>query len=246
MQSHYAGIAMGYGLATAVVWFLWAATPAVIKAHDEITFERPWASLGLIVLAVAATLGIGQLYVRHLLLPEPNVLFQALNQALIFAPIVIVAALHKQRLASGGAPFGFAMVGLPIGAVLAVAALTAYAYTRGLGGELLQLTEFVLRTDNVGYAVQVLLEDLAIAALALRLRGVIGTRWTVVAVAVLFAVGHIPALLAGGDSIIAELPSLGVSVAIGLMVMGAVLATRSIWWVWPVHTSMDITQLYPG
>lgn len=246
MQSHYAGIVAGYVLATAVVWFLLAATPSVVKAREDVAFARPWLSLGVLALAVVATLGVGQVHVRGWLLPEPNVALQALNQLLIFAPIVTVVAMHPQRLVSGGAPLGGALAGLPIGAVLAVGAVVSYALTRGLSAELEQLASFILRTDNLDYAVQVLLEDIAIAALLLRARGVIGARWTVVGVAVLFALAHVPAMLTEGANMAAELPSLAISVTIGLMVMGAVLATRSIWWVWPVHTVMDITQFYPG
>lgn len=244
MQSHYAGIVVGYAVATLVVWLLWFTARPVVAAAAAPTFRRPWVSLALVLAGVAATIAIGQAWVRGWLLPESSVALQSLNQLIIFAPIVVAAVSHPQRLASGGLPLGAPIVGLAIGAALAVAAVAAYAFVRNL--PIAVLFPFVLSSPNIDIAVQVLLEDIAIAALLLRLNAILGAKWTVTLVAALFALAHVPAMLAGGETLAAGLPSLVITTAIGLMVMGAVLATRSVWWAWPVHTCMDITQFYPS
>ena len=50
--------------------------------------------------------------------------------------------------------------------------------------------------------VQVFLEDLTIAILFVRLASAIGSRWATVIVAVLFAAGHIPAIVSQGDVVV--------------------------------------------
>ena len=99
----------------------------------------------------------------------------------------------------------------------------------------------IASVGNVSIAVQVLLEDVLIAALAARL--VAATNWMVAigVAAALFAAAHIPAMLAEGASI-NDLSSLVLDTGLGVMVIGAIIVSRNVWWFWPVHAVMDLTQ----
>lgn len=241
MDAHYFGLIAGYAAATAVLWALWFVARPLVAAPGPLRFERPWLEVGLVILAVLATIAVGQAYLRDMLLTDEGPVLQSANQALIFAPILIAVALRPHRIAGGGLPLGMSTVGLPIGLVLAAGALAIYALTRG--EDIGALFHSVVRIDNAPHAAQVLFEDIAIAALLLRLNSALGARWAVVLVAGLFAAAHIPAMLTGGAELI-ELGTLVLDTLLGVMVMGAIIATRSIWWLWPVHLAMDLTQFY--
>lgn len=242
MQGHYAGIVVGYAIATALLWGLWLLARPLVAGREEVAFKRSWLELVLFGAAVMIVLAIGQAFVGGLLLPNTTIVFQSLNQIVIFSPILALVASHPQRFLSGGLPLGPAAAGLPIGVALASVSVVAYAWMRGADSG--SLVAFIFQPTNIDIAVQVLLEDIAIAALLLRVRTIIGTAGTVAAVAILFAAAHIPAMLAQGGGILEGAPALAISAFIGVLVMGAVLCTRSIWWAWPVHTCMDIAQFY--
>jgi hypothetical protein len=89
-------------------------------------------------------------------------------------------------------------------------------------------------------AVQVLLEDLAIAILFVRAAAV-GPRAVILGVAALFAAGHVPALLARGEPG-TEFVGLLRDFDLGVLVVGTAWRGADIAWVWPVHYTMDMTQ----
>jgi hypothetical protein len=88
-----------------------------------------------------------------------------------------------------------------------------------------------------------LFEDITVAALMLRMRGAVGVLAAIALVAALFASGHIPAMLANGATP-GQLMTLFLDAGIGVLVLGAIMTTRSIWWFWPIHTAMDLTQFF--
>lgn len=241
MDNHYSGIIAGYAVATAVVWLLYFLARPVVAGSAALSFQRPWLEIGLVLVAAALTIGVGQLYVRHMLLPDEGVALRSANQALIFAPLLLLVFVRAPGAAGGGMPFGSAILGLLVGIIVAVGATLLYALVRGFAPQ--DVSASVLQIDNIPHAAQVLFEDIAIAALLLRLGAAISTKWAVVLVAALFAAGHIPAMIANGAQL-TELSSLLLDTGIGVIVAGAVLTTRSIWWLWPLHTAMDLTQFY--
>ena len=76
-----------------------------------------------------------------------------------------------------------------------------------------------------------------------RFRAAIGLTKTIVLVAVLFAAGHIPSLLATGaavEDLIALLADAGLAIA----VLCVLQRLADIWWLWCVHFAMDMMQFY--
>jgi hypothetical protein len=99
----------------------------------------------------------------------------------------------------------------------------------------------IFRYANLDEAVQVLLEDLVIAVLYVRIAAAMGQARAVVLVAVLFAAGHIPTMLAQGASV-TELASLFLDTGLGVAVIMTLQRSRDILWFWVVHFSMDMLQ----
>lgn len=243
-MEHYGGIVAGYGAATTVFWAVHLWTRGQWTTGGAFAPKRPVLEVVLAVLAVIAVIGVGQLYVRGWLLPDEGEALQSLNQLLIFAPILLLALVRSQPARALFLPGGAAApVSLAVGFGLACLAILAYAAVRGLTGELGAISAHIAQPSHISYAVQVLLEDLAIAVLLARLRAATGTGWTIVIVAVLFQLAHIPAFLANGATI-ETLSSLFLDTAIGLAVFGAVLKSRNILWFWPIHAVLDLMQFY--
>jgi hypothetical protein len=127
------------------------------------------------------------------------------------------------------------------GVALAFFALMVYTLVRDGADPIWRVWPRIYRYDNLALAVQVFLEDFTIAVLAVRLSAVIGTRGAILAVAVLFAAGHIPTMISEGASL-SELGSLAADAALGVAIVAVALRSRDIWWFWCVHFAMDMTQ----
>jgi len=237
----YLGLLAGYGAAMAAFWAVYLIAKPVFLRHERVVIGRPWLELAMLAIGIAGVIGVGQLYVRGMLLPEEGEFFQSANQILIFAPAIVVLVLLGSFWRKNFLPLNGAAGGLLLGAVLALAAFTAFVAARHGIGAWPELGRQVVQPENISIAVQVLLEDILIAALAARL--VAATNWmaAIAATAGLFAAAHIPAMLAEGAQM-AELTTLALDTGLGVMVIGAIIVSRNIWWFWPVHAVMDLTQ----
>jgi hypothetical protein len=240
MGPDYLGLLAGYVAAAGVFWVLFLAAPGIIQAQAA-QFQRPWLELLALAIGIAGVLGVGQLFVAKMLLPDEGVLFESLNQILIFAPALVVLAFFQPFTMKNFLPLDRAVSGLGLGLVLALLAFTAFiAASRGMGAWADAAAQ-TLRFENVPIVVQVALEDILIAALAARLTAATNV-WVAIGVtAALFAVGHIPAMLAEGASL-TDLWTLMLDTGLGVMVIGAIIVARNVWWFIPVHSVMDLTQ----
>ncbi|MGJ3231630.1 MAG: hypothetical protein ACFE0P_07525 [Oceanicaulis sp.] len=240
-MTHYAGLVAGYGAAIAVFWIAWFCAPNLKRWLGGVRkpAARPWLEFALLLAAAAGVVAMGQLYVADLLAPDRGEVLQSLNQLIIFSPLIAVLIWRGAPALIAGLPIRGAPAGLALGVGLAGTALAAYGLARGWTS--LDPAATIFTADNLSYGVQVLLQDVAIAALLARLADAAGWRIALVAVAILFQLAHIPPFLAGGAEL-ADLASLVIDTGIGLAVFGAVVASRSIWWFWPLHTVMDLAQ----
>jgi hypothetical protein len=184
-----------------------------------------------------------------MLLPNEGELYRSLNQILIFAPAVVVLAFMRPFWPKNLLPLDRAVSGLGLGLVLALLAFTAFiAASRGIAAwpeaaSQILTGNFPARpgVDSVSTVVQVALEDLLIAALAARLTAATNV-WVAIGVtAALFAAAHIPAMLAGGATLV-QLWTLVLDTGLGVLAVGAIIVSRNVWWFIPVHSVMDLTQ----
>lgn len=215
---HSAGLAAGY--ATALAGFLLAAhlRPGTWPRPSPPAIARPWRELGLLAVAVVATLAVGQLYQHDLLLPRAGAdapdlsrsAFEAANQIAIFSPLLLLIAWRGRPLRRHAwLPTDRLPERLALGALLAALAAAAFLAVRGDPERCVELGRFVARPTRLHVAVQVLLEDVAIAFAFVRIAAITGRpRLTAVAVGALFAAGHVPAMLADGAGVDRLLPLL--------------------------------------
>jgi membrane protease YdiL (CAAX protease family) len=99
----------------------------------------------------------------------------------------------------------------------------------------------IVHPANISYGIQILGEDLGIAMLLASLLRKIRPRTAVIATGLLFAAGHVPAMVTGG----AVGPEFLRLIADGLLaaaVVAVLLRMRDVWVLWPVHVAMDLTQ----
>jgi hypothetical protein len=132
---------------------------------------------------------------------------------------------------------------LAVGLVLAMTAIFAFTISRMGSDSWITVAARVYQPKNFGLLVQVLLEDIAIAVLFVRFREVLGLKFVIILVAVLFAAGHIPAFITNGVTL-AELSGLILDAGLGVAILSIVQRSADIWWFWCVHFAMDMMQFY--
>ena len=227
----------GWLLANRVLAGVWRLEPAAV-------FERPWRELGIVLAGVVGVLAVGQLWVRGIRLPEQGgfgPILGAVNQILIFTPLLLVPVIRRQPWTSAWLPRARVTVRLLVGIALAALAVGVYSLLRDGTDAPWVLFGRIWRYENIDEMVQVFLEDLAIAIVFVRLAGVIGNRWATGVVACLFAAGHIPAMVSQGASQ-AELLALFRDAALGAAAISVLQRSRDVVWFWCIHFCLDMTQ----
>jgi hypothetical protein len=241
---HYPALVGGYSAALlawlVIAWLLRRIWPAC----DEAKFGRPWLELSVVFLAALFVIGIGQLYQHGIALPEAGPfkpVATALNQLFIFAPILLVIPLRRQTWNTAWLCSRTLGLRVLLGIAVALLAVLAYSFLRQGAGNFGQLALRIARYENLGLFVQVFLEDLTIAIFFVRLTAAVGKMWSLIVVALLFAAGHIPTMMATGASA-SEFSHLILDAAIGVGVLWVLRRSRDIVWFAFVHFCMDMLQ----
>jgi Type II CAAX prenyl endopeptidase Rce1-like len=248
--SHHGALLVGYLLAL-IAWDRVSRRQTNLwPAPEPPSFAHPWRELGYCAFAIVAVLGVGQLYQRHWLLPAHGATGQpleAINQLLIFSPILALPLIRKQGWASMWLPMHRVWQRVLIGLVLSLIAVLAFVNLRAGAGRWIDVIGNVYHPKNLGNLVQVLCEDVAIAIVFVRMRAAIGLMWSIILVAVLFAAAHIPAMLATGVGL-EQIMSLVMDAGLGVVVLYFLQRSNDVWWFWLIHFSMDMMQFYavPG
>ncbi|MCI0487254.1 MAG: hypothetical protein L0229_11715 [Blastocatellia bacterium] len=244
--SHYHALLIGYGVAM-ISWLAIARIfPNLWPRQNAQSFSHPWREVAWALLALLAVLAIGQLYTRGWLLPASGTfkpIIDAFNQVLIFSPLLLLLLFRRQSLKTAWLPADRIWVRLLIGLAIALIAILVFSLARTGSDSWVAILPRVYHPKNISHLVQVLLEDIAIAILFVRFRSALGLRVTIVLVAVLFAAGHIPALLAGGATL-NEMSSLFLDAGLGVGVLTVLQRSADVWWFWCVHFAMDMMQFY--
>jgi hypothetical protein len=246
VATHHQALAIGYAAAL-LAWLgtqrvyrkLWPDCPAP-------SFPHPWREVGWAILMVAATLALGQCYAHgyRLAVAGPLAsLVDALDQLLIFSPLLLLPVIRRQGPETAWLPTDRVGQRLLVGTGLALFAVLAFTLTRAGADGWLAVVRRVYQPGNISFAVQVLCEDVAIAILFVRFQAALGVRLSVLLVALLFAIGHLPTLLAKGAPL-AEVLRLPLDAALGVFVLIVVRRSRDVWWFWCVHFAMDMMQFH--
>jgi hypothetical protein len=187
---------------------------------------------------------LGQLWVRgvRIELRSPwTPLAESVNQIIIFAPVIAIPIVRRHGWATAWIRPDRIAVRLAIGLGLALFALFLYSTLERGAPSWPAAIRGVFTPLRAHLAVQVLLEDLAIAILFVRMAAALGTRGAILTVAALFAAAHIPSMIARGDAA-EDFVALLRDVGIGMLVIATAWRSADIAWVWPVHYALDMTQ----
>ncbi len=228
----------GWLLASRFLSSVWPSEP------DQISFARPWREFGIALLGALGILVMGQLWMKGIRLPEKGALgpfLGAINQALIFAPILLILVIRRQPWTTAWLPRTRIAMRLLVGLVLASLAVTAYSLLRDGVDEPWVVLGRIWRYEHIDMMVQVFLEDLTIAILFVRLAGAIGGRWATVTVACLFAAGHMPSMVSQGATWL-EVTGLLRDAGLGVAVILVLRRSRDVVWFWCIHFCLDMTQ----
>ena len=242
-MSHSWLLATAYTATCAIWWGLSRLIPLWRDAQRP-QFAHPWREVAIVVLAVVGTLLLGQLWMRGIrvnLTGPWTPVGESINQIIIFAPVIAVPILRRQGWASAWIRLDRIAVRLAIGLALALLALLLYSMLERGAVSWPDAVREVFAPSRAPVAVQVLLEDVAIAILFVRLATAMRPRAALLIVAALFAAAHIPSMIARGDTT-AELVALLRDAGLAVVVVGSAWRSADIAWVWPIHYAMDITQ----
>jgi hypothetical protein len=242
--SHYTALLAGY--ATALVGWLAALRlrPTAWPRRESPAFAHPWREVAWALVAAVGVIAVGQLYVRGIRLRAAGALAPAaesVNQLVIFSPMLLLLVVRRQPLATAWLPTDRVAGRVAVGVALALLAIAAFTAVRPVVGAWGVVVARVYRWASLPTLVQVLLEDVSIAILFVRLRAGLGARATIVLVAVLFAAGHVPTLLATGAPP-REIAALALDAGLGVGAVAALQRSADVWWFWQVHFAMDMMQ----
>ena len=242
-MEHPEVLAIAYG----TVCLIWLAVSRLLpywRAPQRPTFEKPWRDVGFALLAALLVIGLGQLWLRGVRLPNHTAwrpVFESINQIVIFSPMLLLLLWRRQPLASAWLPGHHVVPRLAVGLGLAVFALATFTSLERGAPSFPSALQRVFDPGKSHVAVQVLLEDITIAILMVRLGAALTNKWAVIVAAALFACGHIPTMVSEGASSV-QLIGLVRDFGLGVLVIGTAARGADILWFWPVHYALDMTQ----
>jgi hypothetical protein len=206
--------------------------------------QRKWLDLALVIVVAAAIIGIGEMWRRGWLLPQPagwvgDVAWQ-LNNLIIFAPLFVALGARRQStetvyLSGRGLP-----VKLAAGLLLGVLAIATFHLLRGEPRAMATTLAESPRWQNLKNFLPVFLEGVALAYAFVRLRWAIGVWPALLVPAALFAAAHIPRQIENGLAPGLMAVYFAVTALIAVVVLLTLARSRDVVWLGIAHYLMDI------
>ncbi|MBI3586982.1 MAG: hypothetical protein HY088_07630 [Ignavibacteriales bacterium] len=251
--SYYFALSAGYTIGVLGWLLINRLKPEIWKADSEYQFPHSWRETLWALAAVVGTISIGQFYMAKMLIPKAliinSVITDALNQIIIFSPFLLLLVIRRQPLTTAWLPSQNLPLRLGIGMALAVGAVGLFVLVRQPSQTLGEILLNVYHPKNAHYAVQIFLEDIAVAILFVRLRSALGQKWFLIAlisVAFLFSASHYPLKLREGLSFFLATRDVIIDGLLVSTVVYVLQRSRDILWFWCIHFAMDMMQFYAG
>jgi hypothetical protein len=243
----------GYAVGLFGWWMINRWKPGVWNSDPEYHFTHPWWDTVWAFVAAIATIAIGQLYTGGWLLPKASVLgtvlTEALNQAIIFSPFILLLIIRRQPFTTAWLSFRHVPERLIAGLGLAIAAICTFVLFRQPSDTLGAILGNVYHPKNAGLAVQIFLEDIAIAVVFVRFRSAVGPKRfliVLITVAFLFSASHYPSKLGEGLSFITATRDVIIDGALASAIVYVLQRSKDVLWFWCLHFAMDMMQFYTG
>jgi len=250
-SSYYLALSCAYAAGLLGWWMVNSFKPHIWKKGFSYQFTHPWRETLWALAASLATLALGQLYSLHLLLPEISAIkwpiANSINQLIIFSPFIFLLFIRRHPLKTAWLPADYILARLLTGLVLAFFCVVLFILIYGSSKTLLEILVNIYHPKNLGYAVQVFLEDFVIAILFVRLRSAVGQKWflaAIITVAFLFSFAHYPMKLSQGLSFLVATREIIMDGLLVSMVVYVVQRSGDILWFWCIHFAMDMLQFY--
>ena len=241
---HYQALYIGYAAAMAG-WFLALRIRPNVWPLTAPRFPQPWREIGYVLLAALAVLGIGQIHTNVYHLPNGGrwgPALESVNQAVIFSPLFVLLWLRGHGLDTIWLPKKSVPIRLLAGAVLSLIALFAFTLTKSGLGAFPSVLREVYTVAHSRQLAQVFFEDVAIAMMMVRFTAALRSPWlAAIIVGLLFAGGHIPTMISEGVNA-KEFTGLIFDFVLATGIVRVLQRAADIWWFWPVHFTMDMTQ----
>ncbi len=218
--------------------------PQLWPAHRVLETSRPWLDFGLVFVAVACILGLGQAWRAEYLLPEPagwhGDLLWNLNNLIIYSPLFIVLAARRQSPATIYLSADGVGVKLATGLVFGIGTVIVYTLLRGDPQRLSAVAWQAVHRDSLRHFVPVFLEGVALAFAFVRLRRVVGHVAALLLPAIIFALAHVPRQLESGTPLPEMMAYFAVTGVVTVAVLHVLERSQDILWLGVVHYLMDV------
>lgn len=239
-MTKYLAVITAYGAAALLAWLAVLLYPRLMPEAGRFDVLNRWKAAGLLLFAVALSVGISVMRGEGWLLDYNTPWVEAVNQLLMYIPLLGYMAYIRS-------PSGLLIpstnnlhslgIGLGIGIVTVCAFFSSLTTWQGLEA----LTTTIASADAVPIIVRSLLRCLVVGAfLALVMHG--WSKATALAIGgIAIALTQLPGLLSDGFSL-DWLMMLLAHVALVLGLLSSILATRNIVWFMPVFVLLNLLQ----
>lgn len=242
---HFFGpVFAAYTLACAVNWGVWWKYPDWWSV-EIIKPDKPWADFLMGILAAMGVIGIGRLYSANFLIPRSgNEVIDGwlwmVNNLLIYSPIFLVMIIRRQGLSTAWISLKRLHFKLLTGLVAAMLSLIIFLAFRGEMFRFGSILSSSVRFETFSNFPAIFLEGVAVAFLFVRLSWLWGIRVSIAIPSILFALVHIPGMVAEGDPLIHILIMSVFTCTISIIVLYTCNRTKDVIWLGVVHYLMDV------
>jgi len=237
----YLPVISGYLVACLVAWRLFLSFDLWGQLKDERP-EKPVKELIFSLLAVVLIFVIGRFYEAGFLLSSkqyPSAVW-IVNNLIIFSPMFLCLWWRKQHLESVLISFHAIHKRLSVGLVAAILGVATFLLLRAEGFRWVEVLSRGIVPKNLANFVAVFLEGMVIAFLFVRLRWVSNLKIALAVPSILFAIGHLPSMIADGDPWWHMTLMSLVTGTISVFVLFTCCKARDIIWLGIVHYFMDV------
>jgi hypothetical protein len=233
----YGPLLIAYTLACALALILFRRLP--VRSSDY-SPEHPWKELLWSIGAVVGVLVIGQVYTAgHLIPARYNPWAWMANNLIIYSPVFVVVLLRGQSMSTLWLSNKHLAQKIGIGSVASFLAMLAFLLLRGEGDRFQPVLAKALSSSGLTNFIAVFLEGVALAFLFIRIRWVSNLAIALAIPSVLFALSHLPGMLADGAPWWHMVLMSLATGSIAVLVLFTCHRTRDIIWIGLVHYIMD-------